>query len=109
VNITDLVGYGATANCFEGAAPSAAPGNSTAIIRNGGGCTDTGNNASDFSSTQPNPRNGSSPFQICSVAGLPVRRQFEDWQTFLSIRFVLLFVGNQNCRDPDAFEFLAKI
>jgi uncharacterized protein len=55
LNISDLVGYGATANCSEG---SPAPGlsNTTAALRKGNGATDTDNNASDFIAGTPTPR-----------------------------------------------------
>lgn len=45
-SIVDFAGYGTTANGFEGAAPTPAPSNMTAAIRNGGGCTDTNVNSS---------------------------------------------------------------
>jgi hypothetical protein len=67
-NIVDLVGYATNASCFEGIAPAPAPSNSTAIVRNSDGCDDTGNNASDFVTATPLPRNRSSPLNICSIA-----------------------------------------
>src|SRR3546814_17988181 len=50
----DFVGYG-SANCSEGS--DAAPGlsNTTAALRNRGGCTDTHPNGPDFASAPPNP------------------------------------------------------
>jgi predicted extracellular nuclease len=63
----DFIGYGATANCFEGAfAPTLT--NTTAALRAGGGCTDTNNNSTDFASGAPNPRNSASPANPCSGA-----------------------------------------
>lgn len=61
--LADLVGYG-TANCFE---TSAAPGlsNTTADVRVGNGCTDTDDNASDFASGAPAPRNSASAVFAC--------------------------------------------
>lgn len=56
VTLADFVGYG-TANAFEGSAAAPAGGNSTAIFRKNDGATDTGDNAADFSSGTPNPRN----------------------------------------------------
>jgi uncharacterized protein len=53
--IADQVGYGATANCFEGS-PTATLTNTTAALRNGDGTVDTDNNAADFSIGTPNPR-----------------------------------------------------
>ena len=51
--IVDLVGYG-TANCFE-TAPTPALTNTTSAQREGGGATDTNNNAEDFTIGSPDP------------------------------------------------------
>jgi predicted extracellular nuclease len=63
-NVVDLVGYGSSASCSE-TAPAPAPGTNTAAVRKGDGCTDTGNNSSDFAAAPPNPRNTSAPAQTC--------------------------------------------
>lgn len=63
--IEDLVGYG-SANFFEGAA-APAPSNTTALFRAGNGCTDTNNNAADFSTATPAPRNGATPASSCAA------------------------------------------
>ena len=65
--VVDLVGYGGTANCFEGAGPTAVLTNTTADLRKDNGCTDTDNNNSDFSTGAPNPRNTLSPTNNCAV------------------------------------------
>jgi uncharacterized protein len=57
----DEVGYGATANCFEGAGPAPAPSAVNADIRLSNGLTDTDNNSVDFFAGAPNPRNSASP------------------------------------------------
>jgi len=64
--LVDLVGYGSTANCFEGAA-APAPSATLAIVRAsvGNSCQDSGNNASDFSTATPLPRNSSAVAQAC--------------------------------------------
>jgi len=67
--IIDLVGYG-NANFFEGA-PAPTLSNTTAAFRNGNGCIDTDNNASDFSAGSPNPRNTNSPKSPCSTPPPP--------------------------------------
>ncbi len=67
--IVDLVGYGATANCFE-TAVAPAPSTTTADVRAGAGCTDTDNNSTDFTATTPNPRNTSTALNSCG--GAPV-------------------------------------
>jgi predicted extracellular nuclease len=58
-SIVDFVGYGATANCYEGGGPAPAPSNTLSVHRADSGCTDSNNNAPDFSSLNPVPRNSS--------------------------------------------------
>jgi len=58
--IIDFVGYGTTANNYEGAGYAPAPSNTTADLRAGGGATDTDDNSADFSTGTPNPRNSAS-------------------------------------------------
>lgn len=65
-NIVDLLGYGATANCFRGSAPAVAPSNTNAILRAANGCTNTRNNVADFALGPPNPRNTSFLARICT-------------------------------------------
>lgn len=65
--VVDLVGYGASASCFEGAFGPAGS-NTTSIFRANNGCTDTQNNSSDFAAASPNPRNTSSAVNLCSVS-----------------------------------------
>ena len=64
LNLVDFVGYG-TANCSEGSAATNLT-NTTALLRAHGGCTDTGNNASDFTETTPSPRNSSDSRSACN-------------------------------------------
>jgi len=53
----DLVGFGSTANCFEGAGAAPAPSNTTSVQRNPKGF-DTNNNSTDFIvTTPPTPKN----------------------------------------------------
>jgi len=56
--LQDLVGYG-TATDFEGSAAAPALSATTAATRAGGGCTDTNDNAADFTAVAPIPRNSS--------------------------------------------------
>jgi uncharacterized protein len=72
--IVDLVGYG-NANFFEGSGAAPTLSNTTAALRVGGGCTDTDDNAADFSSSAPAPRNTASPSNACE-AGPPVINEF---------------------------------
>ncbi|MCC6951634.1 MAG: lamin tail domain-containing protein [Phycisphaerales bacterium] len=65
-SIVDLVGYG-SANCSE-TAPTAALSNTSAAVRNTNGCSDSGNNAADFTIAINNnfqPLNSQSPTFIC--------------------------------------------
>ena len=71
--IVDLVGYGG-ANFFEGAHPTAATSNTTAAIREAGGCTETDDNSLDFSIGTPTPRNTISPLNPCEVTTNPSSR-----------------------------------
>jgi uncharacterized protein len=64
--IIDLVGYG-SANFFEGTAAAPALSNTTAGIRVDDGCTDTDDNAADFTAGAPAPRNSSSPVNPCGA------------------------------------------
>ena len=63
--IIDLVGYG-NANFFEGAAAAPTLTNTTAAFRNDSGCSETDDNAADFSAATPAPRNTSSAPHPCS-------------------------------------------
>ena len=65
IQIIDKVAYDSSATAIEGT-PTGALSNTTAAIRNLGGCTDTDNNASDFSVGTPSPRNSSSALNLCS-------------------------------------------
>jgi len=57
-NSTGIVDYvGAGSNIYEGSGTAPAPSNTTAIFRKNGGETDSNNNASDFETGTPNPRN----------------------------------------------------
>jgi predicted extracellular nuclease len=57
-SVQDFVGFGTAANCSE-TAPTATLSNTTAAIRRGAGTIDTDNNASDFVTGTPTPRNAS--------------------------------------------------
>jgi hypothetical protein len=66
-DIVDFVGYGATANCFEGSGPTGTTSNTTAAVRKAGGCTDSDNNAADFDISAPSPRNSTAPQNFCGT------------------------------------------
>ncbi|MBK8247682.1 MAG: ExeM/NucH family extracellular endonuclease [Gemmatimonadetes bacterium] len=56
--IEDYVGYGTSANCFEGSAPTANLSNTTAAVRSNLAALDTDQNGTDFTVAAPTPRNG---------------------------------------------------
>ncbi len=68
--IIDYVGYGSTANCFEGTGPTPIPvSNANSLTRLAAGCTDNNNNAADFTAIIASARNTASPLNPC---GAPV-------------------------------------
>ena len=64
-SVRDLVGYGPTANGFEGAGPTAGLSSTTAALRNGAGCTDSNVNSADFTVGAPAPRNSATAAAVC--------------------------------------------
>ena len=88
--VLDLVGYGSTANCFE-TAPAPAPSTTKALVRNGDGCDDTGDNAADFAAATPNPRNTTSAVQTCAGVQAKTGESFHfGWTTLPSFDSLLL-------------------
>ena len=63
--VVDLVGYGAT-DCYEGSGPAPVLSNTTAALRLNEGCFDTDDNANDFVSGAPSPRNSSAAKHDCT-------------------------------------------
>jgi uncharacterized protein len=70
--VNDFVGYGTSVECFEGAGP-VPPVNAAnrASLRRAQGCLDNDNNAADFTTDAPTPRNSASPTVDCSLLGPP--------------------------------------
>lgn len=65
--IIDLVGY-FNSNFVEGTGPTPVISNTSAALRGLNGCQDTDNNASDFTTATPNPRNTASTRNLCAGA-----------------------------------------
>lgn len=63
--VVDVVSYGSSATPTEGT-PAPGLSNSTAALRNGGGCADTDNNSADFTAAAATPRNASAALNKCS-------------------------------------------
>ena len=64
--IVDVVGYGSS-SYFEGSGAAQVLTNPTSDARNDQGCTDTDNNAADFTRVTAAPRSGASPTHTCGV------------------------------------------
>ncbi|HSD16208.1 MAG TPA: lamin tail domain-containing protein [Thermomonas sp.] len=69
--IIDLVGYGITANYYEGSGPAAAPSNTNATFRNNSGCADSDVNSADFTAAAAAPRNTATAAAACSGPSTP--------------------------------------
>ena len=65
--VVDFVGFGTTATCFEGSAPTGTLAATTAAFRKNV-CVDTDNNGADFTVATAAPRNSSTAPQRCSVS-----------------------------------------
>jgi hypothetical protein len=68
--VEDFVGYG-SASDFEGTGSAAGLSNTSAAFRANDGCTDSGDNSSDFATALPTPRNSASPAHPCASAPAP--------------------------------------
>jgi hypothetical protein len=68
-DVEDFVGYGATADCREGAANGPGGGNATSVFRKNisNGCVDTDQNGNDIDTAPPVARN-TTVFAFCAVA-----------------------------------------
>lgn len=69
--LVDMIGYGTTANCREGASNAPTASNTTSLFRKNGGFTDTNVNGADFQTGAPNPRR-TTPIQEIGPAVLTV-------------------------------------
>jgi hypothetical protein len=88
--ILDLVGYGTTANCYEGAGRAPAPSATAAVLRAQAGCGDVNNNAADFTAGTPAPLYSGSPVSLCSCfaldeSDLPAEADYCNVQSPLSL------------------------
>jgi plastocyanin len=71
-SLIDYVGYGPTANDYEGSGPTAVLNNNSSAVRATGGCTDSDNNSADFTVVSPpTPRNSASPANNCGGTATP--------------------------------------
>jgi hypothetical protein len=70
--VEDFVGYGGSAICYEGVAPTIKLTNEQAARRREGGCQDFNQNLIDFDVTSASmlPRNAASPANVCPVVSI---------------------------------------
>ena len=70
-DIIDKVGYGTASACFEGTGPTPPfpTGNISSVFRANSGCTDTNNNAADFTAGPAAPRNTATAIHLCGSVG----------------------------------------
>ena len=90
VTVVDFVGYGTSADCFEGAGRAPAPSNTNADIRAGGGCTDTDVNSTNFAAAAPTPRNTATTASQCPGTIAPpalVRGSHLNWTEYFTSLF----------------------
>ena len=81
--IIDFVGYGTTANGYEGSGPTPAPSNTTSVARINHG-QDTDDNANDFAAGSPNPQNSTValPVELTSLTAMCLNNDVTlRWQT----------------------------
>jgi hypothetical protein len=62
----DFVGYGTTANCFEGTAPAPAPSTAAKADVRAGACTDGNESSTDFTAAAVVPHSSATPAAVCS-------------------------------------------
>ena len=115
----DFVGYGSGANCVEGPGAAPAPSGTTSILRAGQGCGDTNNNAQNFSTGAPAPRNTASPLHDCSGGAVfnqaSVTLKIADAAVctgsgnIVAIEASLKNVGNRDQTDNPGSEFVAVL
>ncbi len=67
----DIVSYGSTSNATEGSPTGTALSTTLAAWRANNGCTDSNDNAADFITAAPAPRNSVSPLKPCASSPAP--------------------------------------
>ena len=102
----DLVGYGATASCYE-AAPAPNLSNTTAAVRADSGSQDTDDNSADFAIATPAPRNAAYdplPVQLVSFAAtiLETGEVRLDWATISEVNNLGFYV-QRTATEGEAF------
>jgi predicted extracellular nuclease len=104
--LQDVVGYGTGTNFYEGTGPTGNLSATLAALRADGGCTDSNNNAADFTTATPSPRNSASPYKLCAGGGGtpdPVAQPIAlNCPASISGRAGTAFSGLLRASDPDS-------
>jgi predicted extracellular nuclease len=107
-SLVDLVGFGSAATGYEGSGPTPTLSNTTAAIRAGGGCTDTDDNAADFTAGAPTPRNSASAAQSCGTSTVDAAI-VTNCPASLSVAQGSTIMGLLQASDPDSIVVGASI
>lgn len=111
--LQDVVGYGSGTNFYEGSGPTGTLSATLAALRADGGCTDNNNNAADFTTAAPSPRNGASPYKLCGGGGgdpTPIAQPIVlNCPASISGRAGTAFSGILRASDPDSIVNAASI
>lgn len=76
-NVIDFVGYGSSANAYEGSSPAPSTTTTNSIFRRNGGCTDSNRNSEDFAVSSAVARNLQSPAATpCASGTAPISTGF---------------------------------
>jgi hypothetical protein len=104
--IIDLVGYG-SANCFEGSGAVPVLSTTLAALRSSDGCADTDNNAGDFFTGTPSPRNSTSLAVPCGP--VPITLNYFNGSVNTSGVSVDLIWGTESETNNYGFEIQKKL
>ncbi|MGZ5183045.1 MAG: lamin tail domain-containing protein, partial [Ramlibacter sp.] len=110
--LQDLVGYGTGsggANGYEGAGAAPTLSSTAAAFRADGGCTDSNNNAADFSTATPAPRNTASALKSCPGIGPVSQPIVLNCPTSIGGRAGVAVTGILSASDPDSIVNRADI
>lgn len=67
IEVANLVGYGSSANCYTGTAPAPSPGTATKSVVRGDGACLAGEDSTDFTSADADPRNSGASASQCDI------------------------------------------
>jgi predicted extracellular nuclease len=106
--IIDKVAYGATPTSgFEGTGPTGtALTSTTAVLRNSNGCADANNNAADFTTAAPAPRNNATATNLCNLS--TSQNQIAGLKVFVSNNNLNITSDNNELKSVSLYNVLGK-